>query len=114
MSKSQQKKGRNAELELSKILQAHGIPAEPGQAVSYGSTPDIMGVNGIHVECKRHERLEIPAWLRQARSDADRFGGIPAVFFRQNRQEWAVVMDLLSWLELYRSYHPPRDSNHGG
>ena len=32
MSKSQQRKGRGGELEICRILQAHGIPAEPGQA----------------------------------------------------------------------------------
>ena len=39
MSKSQQRKGRDGELEIVKIFQAHGIDAQPGQAVSFGSTP---------------------------------------------------------------------------
>ena len=42
--RSSQRKGRAAELELVRILRDHGIPAEPGKAVSYGSTPDITGV----------------------------------------------------------------------
>lgn len=31
--KSSQRKGRSGELEIVKIFQAHGIPADPGQAV---------------------------------------------------------------------------------
>lgn len=44
MGKSSQAKGRRAELELVRVLNSYGIPAEPGQAVSYGETPDIVNV----------------------------------------------------------------------
>lgn len=80
MGKSSQVKGRHAELELVRVLQENGIPAEPGQAVSYGCTPDITGV-------------------------AARFGdGLPAVFHRRNREGWRVTMPLTAWLELYQHH----------
>lgn len=101
MSKSQQKKGRAAELELCRILNENGIPAEPGAALNYGSEPDIKGVNGFHIECKRHERIEIGAWMAQAERDAQRFGGFPCVMHRRNREEWRVTMPLTAWIELY-------------
>ena len=113
MGAKSQRKGRAAELELTRLLQSHGIPAEPGKAVSYGSTPDITGVPGIHVEVKRRENVNLSAALTQAAEDAERFGdGLPAVFHRGNRQSWRVTMELSSWLELYRSYQPPPCSNH--
>lgn len=103
MGKSSQAKGRHAELELVRVLQENGIPAEPGQAVSYGSTPDITGVKGIHVEVKRRENVNLSAALEQAQQDAARFGdGLPAVFHRKNREGWRVTMPLSAWLELYR------------
>ncbi len=104
MSRSQQRKGRSGELELVRILQQHGIPAEPGQAVSFGSTPDVVGVPGIHPEVKRVERLNVPEAMAQAVRDASRFGdGIPTLFHRRNRSPWLVTMQLEDWLELYQS-----------
>lgn len=103
MGKSSQAKGRRAELELVRLLQAQGIPAEPGQAVSYGATPDIVGVDGVHVEVKRRENVNLSAALAQAETDAQKFGdGLPAVFHRANRESWRVTMPLTAWLELYR------------
>lgn len=103
MSRSQQRKGRSGELELVRILQQHGIPAEPGQAVSFGSTPDVVGVPGIHPEVKRVERLNVPEAMAQAVRDASRFGdGIPTLFHRRNRSPWLVTMQLEDWLKLYR------------
>lgn len=61
---NQQRKGRAGELELVRILNSHGIPAEPGQPVSFGATPDVVGVEGIHVEVKRVEKLNVlEEWL---------------------------------------------------
>lgn len=113
--RSSQRKGRAAELELSRILQSHGYPVEAGRARSYGDVPDLTGLPGVHIECKRTEALRLSEWMAQARRDADRFGdGFPAVFHRRSREGWRVTMDLLDWLELYRSYRPAEDSNHGG
>ena len=81
----------------------HYISAEPGQAVSFGSTPDVVGVPGIHPEVKRVERLNVPEAMAQAVRDASRFGdGIPTLFHRRNRSPWLVTMQLEDWLKLYR------------
>ncbi len=54
MSGKSQRKGRRAELELVEILHSYGFASvQPGEAVSFGSTPDIVGLPGIHIECKR-------------------------------------------------------------
>lgn len=104
MGSKSQRKGRCAELELTRLLQAHGIPAEPGKAVSYGSTPDITGVPGIHVEVKRRENVNLSAALAQAAADAERFrDGVPTVFHRKNREDWRVTMLLNDWLTLYQA-----------
>lgn len=103
MGKSQQRKGRSGELELVRILQDMGIPARPGDPVSYGTTPDIVGVPGIHVEVKRVERLNVDAAMDQAVRDAEKFcDGMPTVFHRKNRQPWLVTMKLTDWIKLYR------------
>ena len=76
--------------------------------------PDLVGIPHVHIECKRAETLRLSEWLAQARRDAERFGdGLPAVFHRRNRQEWLCTMRLEDWLQLYRSYCPAGQSNHG-
>lgn len=102
MGRSSQRKGRAAELELCRILNDHGIPARPGTALNYGTEPDICGVDGFHVEVKRHERVEIGAWMAQAKQDAAKFGGFPCVMHRRSREEWRVTMPLSAWLALYQ------------
>ena len=102
MGRKSQAKGRGGEMELARILQGYGYPVEPGQAVSYGATPDLTGLPGVHIECKRAQQQSLYEWLEQARRDADKFhDGLPAVFWRKNRCPWLVVMDLRDWVTLY-------------
>lgn len=98
-----QAKGRGGELELTKILNNYGIPAEPGLPRSYGLTPDVTGVKDIHVEVKRDEHLNIFTAMTQAMADSEKFrDGSPTVFHRKNRTEWLVTMRLVDWIELYK------------
>ena len=109
MGAKSQRKGRAGELELARLLQGCGYDVQPGRAVSYGATPDISGLPGIHIECKRAEQLRPYSWLEQAERDAVRFGdGLPTVFFRRSRSPWLVVMKLEDWLKIYRTQSEPR------
>ena len=109
MGKTSQHKGRAGELELCRILNDYGIAAVPGEALNYGTEPDIKGVAGVHAEVKRHERIEIGAWTEQAERDAACFGGWPCVFYRRNRERWRVAMPLEAWIEMYKAW---RDGGH--
>ena len=103
MGKSSQRKGRAGELELSRLLQGYGYDVQPGRAQSYGEMPDLVGLPGIHIECKRNERLNVWEAMAQAARDAEKFqDGVPAVFHRRNRQSWLVTMRLSDWMEMYR------------
>ena len=97
-----QRKGRAGELELVKVLQEMGYHVHRASAPYLdGSTaPDLEGLPGVHIECKRCETLKPTAWLTQAAADA-RTGELPAVFFRPNRGSWSVMMSLPEWLKLY-------------
>lgn len=113
--KSSQHKGRAGELELVRLLQAHGIPAQPGKALSFGQTPDIVGIDGIHAECKRVERLNLCAALRQAAEDSQYFeDGLPVIFHRRNREGWVCSMRLDDWLKLYGDAKNRKKSEKGG
>lgn len=103
--RASQRKGRSGELEIVRIFQEHGIDAQPGQAVSYGATPDVIGVPFIHPEIKRVERLNFQAAVNQAVRDSERFGdGYPVLFSRRSRCPWLVTMRLQDWFVIYESY----------
>ena len=86
-------------------MNKYGIRARPGDPVSYGSTPDITGMPGIHIECKRNERLNIHDAMKQADRDAEKFkDGLPAVFHRKNRTPWLITLKLTDFMEVYNAW----------
>ncbi len=102
MGKSSQRKGRGGEIELSKILRKYGYNVRPAEALNYGTIPDLIGLEGIHIECKRVEKLNLSKAMEQAVRDVKRFNdGAPTVFHRKNRGAWMVTMNLEDWIDLY-------------
>lgn len=102
MGKSSQRKGADGERELCAVLAGYGYPVTRGGSMTYGTVPDAVGLPGIHIECKRAEKLNLSAAMAQAVADAQQFNdGVPAVFHRQNRHEWKVTMRLSDWIRLY-------------
>ncbi len=102
MSKRSQRKGRAGELELTKLLQGYGYDVKPGRSQSYGEEPDISGLPGVHIECKRCEQLRITDWMKQATADAERFrDGFPVIFHRRSREPWLVTMHLDNFIKIY-------------
>lgn len=85
------------------MLKGHGYDVEAAQALNYGTIPDLTGLPGVHIECKRAETLRLSEWMAQAERDAQRFGdGAPAVFFRRSRSPWMVTMKLSDWIKIYQ------------
>lgn len=103
MSINSKDKGKRGERELANLLREHGYK-EAKRSVQYcgvnGDADVIDALEGIHIECKRNERLNIYEAMEQAQTDA-REGEKPAVFHRKNRKPWLVTMRLEDWLELY-------------
>lgn len=100
--RSSQRKGRGGETEIAHILQAHGIEARPGRSQSYGTEPDVLGLDGYHLEIKRVEKLNVPAAMRQSIQDSEKFqDGTPLLLHRRNREPWLCTMLLDDFLNLY-------------
>ena len=105
MGRSSQRKGRAGEIELAKILDRCGIRAAPGPPLNYGTVPDVIGIDGIHAEVKRVERLNVPEAMAQSIRDSEKFqDGRPALFHRRNRGKWLVTMQLDDWVQMYSKW----------
>lgn len=103
MGASSQRKGADGERELAAKLREYGYEIERGGSLSFGEVPDLVGLPGVHIECKRVERLNVPAAMQQAVKDSQRFrDGMPALFHRRNRQPWLVTIRLEDFMQLYQ------------
>lgn len=103
MTNSRQK-GARGERELAKLLRTRGYNTRRGQQYcGANGDADVVGLDGLHIECKRVERLNIHQAMEQAVSDA-REKEKPAVFHRKDRTDWLVTMKLEDFLELYEAW----------
>lgn len=99
-------KGVRGERELAGILRDYGFDSRRGQQYcGLNGDADVIGLPGIHIECKRVERLNIYEAMQQAKRDAGD-GETPAVFHRKNREGWLVTMNLNDWIEMYKQVRP--------
>lgn len=97
-------KGAKGERELARKLREYGYDCRRGQQYcGANGDADVVGLEGIHIECKRVERLNIEDAIAQAKRDA-REGELPAVFHRKNNHEWLVTMPLPDWMRMYGDY----------
>lgn len=95
------KKGKAGELELAKILRGYGYEAKRGVQYKGGSdSPDVVGLEGIHIECKRVENLNIYNAVEQA--DRDCGENMPVVMHRRNNKPWLATLHLEDFMKLYK------------
>lgn len=101
-------KGAGGERELAKKLREYGYDCRRGQQFSGANgDADVVGLPGIHIECKRVERLNLEDAMAQSRRDA-REEEIPVVMHRKTRSPWLVTMPLEDWIEIYREWEAGR------
>ena len=97
------RKGAEGERELAKKLREYGYDARRGVQYQGGQdSPDVVGLPGIHIECKRVEKLNIYDAIAQAKRDAGI--NLRAVFHRKDKCEWLVTMPLEDWIVIYREW----------
>lgn len=97
-------KGAAGERELARKLREYGYDCRRGQQFSGANgDADVVGLPGIHIECKRVERLNLEDAMAQSRRDA-RDGEIPVVMHRKTRSPWLVTTTLEDWIKIYREW----------
>lgn len=102
-------KGKRGELELAAVLRDYGYDTRRGlqwcgpQFCGANGYADVEGLPGIHIECKRVERLDLDKAMSQAIGDA-RDGEVPAVFHRKNNGNWRVTLGLDDFMKMYKAW----------
>ena len=98
-------KGKRGERMLAQVLREHGYEARRGLQYKGGAeSPDVIGLAGIHIECKFVEHLNLSEAYAQAFRDAGN-GEIPAVFHKKSREPWMVSLTLEDFLKIYGGSH---------
>ena len=97
-------KGATGERELAKVLRGYGYNCRRGQQYcGANGDADVVGLPGLHIECKRVERLNLDDAMAQAKADA-RDEEIPVVMHRKNNGEWRVTISLEAFVVIFREW----------
>lgn len=107
MAKNSKRKGKTGELELARKLREYGYDAR--RSVQYNGKEeegqaDLLGLPGIHIECKRTESLRLYDAVNQAKRDSQGKEEIPVVFHRKNNCEWVTILSLDDFMKIYTEY----------
>lgn len=95
-------KGAAGERELANLLKEYGYETRRGvQYCGANGDADVVGLPGIHIECKRVEALNIYNAIDQSKRDAS-FDETPVVMHRKNRCGWLVTMEFDDWMKMYK------------
>jgi Holliday junction resolvase len=108
MAINSKRKGKTGELELARKLKEHGYDVR--RSVQYNGKEedgqaDLVGLDGIHIECKRTEKLNLYDAVNQAKRDSEGKGEVPVVFHRRNNCEWLAILPLDDFIKLYKGEH---------
>lgn len=102
-------KGARGERELASKLREYGYDSRRGQQYcGANGDADVVGLDGIHIECKRVEHLNIEDAMSQSKHDAKE-DEVPIVAHRKNNCSWKVTMEFIDWIEMYKEWH--KDNN---
>ena len=101
------KKGAKGERELANKLKEYGYNCRRGQQYNGLEGEDVVGLDYIHIECKRVQALNLDDAIEQAKRDSTE-KQLPAVFHRKNNKKWKVTMELSDWIKLYNEYYSSR------
>lgn len=107
MPVNSKRKGKDGELDLASKLREHGYDVR--RSVQYNGKEedgqaDLLGLPGIHIECKRTERLNLYEAVDQAKRDSKGKNQIPVVFHRRNKCQWLAIMPLDDFMKIYREW----------
>ena len=108
MGRMSREKGKRFERQVAALFREEGFTDAQRSAQVMGKTgqaADVIGVDGIHIECKAQERMCLYDWMEQAVRDSQAGqGDFPVVVHKQNNKDILVTMRWSEWIELFREW----------
>lgn len=115
MGRMSRQKGKRGEREAAAELGAL-LGCEARRGVQYQGGPDspdvVLKGLGIHVECKRVERLDLYGAIKQAKDDAG--DDVPIVWHRRNNEESVCIVQTSDLVRLAREVVASQDHRNAG
>lgn len=97
--KRSRNKGKRRELELVHILNDAGFNTRRGYVFQH--EPDIVGLEGYHIEVKGVESLNVRKALQQSIEDAEkRKDGTPILAWKKSNEPWTVTLLLDDFIRI--------------
>ena len=109
MGRSQREKGCRGERLFRDLCRQEGFEqVERGcQLYQTGAEiADVVGLPGIHIECKYVERLNVRQAMEQSERDSENAGKgeLPILAHKTSRRPFLITMRAADWFRLYRGY----------
>lgn len=101
------KRGEREAAQLWRIVMPHfGLKHEPrrlphGQSRRGDDAPDIVGIPGLHIEAKRHKRVNWRAAWKQAFEASEGTGLVPVVQHRDDNAQAMVTLSAFDFADIY-------------
>ena len=98
-------KGKRGELEFCHYCMDRGYEniERSQQYCGIKGDADVVGIDGLHIEVKRVQKLNIDKAMNQSISDAKE-DEMPIVAHRKDRDYWKVTMKAEDFLKIYKVY----------
>lgn len=105
MTINSKQKGSRFERTVSGLFRSEGYDGarRSQQYAGINNDADVVGVPGIHIECKHVERLNIYDAMSQAKRDK-RDDELPVVIHKKNNHNVLVTMEFTDWIQLFREW----------
>lgn len=102
-------KGARYERRVAQLLREYGYEAERGcQHAGGKDSPDVKhNMDGVHIEAKAVEHLNLWNALAQSERDAGE-GEMPIVVFKRNRSKDYVALQFTDFMKLYQAWESER------
>jgi len=103
MGKYEREKGKRFEREIANRFKEEGFDTRRGQQFcGLNGDADVVGLPGIHIECKAVEKLNVYEAMEQSERDA-REGEAPIVIQKRKYKDILVTMKFDDFVRLYKN-----------
>ena len=110
MGKRDREKGCRGERLFRDLCRENGFTGveRGGQAMFQRGSElaDVIGLPGIHIECKFVEKLNTRKAMQQSIKDSEdeKAGNLPILAHKVSRGDWLITMRASDWFKLYKGY----------